>query len=163
MARASEERIRERRGEILGACERLYRERPFKEVTIKEISKETSFSRPSIYNYFETREEIFLALLQREYESWTEGLRRICGGEELSREELSEGISRSLSERELLLRIQAMNLYEIEENSRPERLTEFKRTYRKAVEALDACLTKFFPRPTERTGIRFRCRFVHAT
>lgn len=145
MARASEERIRERRGEILGACERLYRERSFKEVTIKEISKETSFSRPSIYNYFETREEIFLALLQREYESWTEGLRRICGGEELSREELSEGISRSLSERELLLRIQAMNLYEIEEHSREERLEDYKRVYLSAVEEIRRCLRRTKP------------------
>ena len=56
-----------RRAEILNACDRLYREKGFREITIKDISQETSFSRPSIYNYFETKEEIFLGLLTREY------------------------------------------------------------------------------------------------
>ncbi len=36
----------------------------------------TSLSRPSIYNYFETKEEIFLAILQKEYWSWVEALNR---------------------------------------------------------------------------------------
>ena len=39
----------------------------FKEITLKEIGNATSFTRTSIYNYFQTKEEIFLALLQREY------------------------------------------------------------------------------------------------
>ena len=34
----------------------------------------TSFSRPTIYNYLETKEEIFMALFQREYDRWNEDL-----------------------------------------------------------------------------------------
>ncbi|MBQ7671297.1 MAG: TetR/AcrR family transcriptional regulator, partial [Clostridia bacterium] len=51
-----------REEEILNACEKLYERMNFKEITIKEIGAETSFSRPSIYNYFQTKEEIFLKL-----------------------------------------------------------------------------------------------------
>ncbi|MGP1367335.1 MAG: hypothetical protein ACTTKW_08460 [Schwartzia sp. (in: firmicutes)] len=58
----------------------------------------------------------------------------------------ARAVAKTMEGRETMLKIQCMNLYEIEENSRPERLTEFKRTYRKAVETLDACLAKFFPR-----------------
>ena len=59
-----------RREEIVNACEKLYQTMSFKEITIKEIGNATSFTRTSIYNYFQTKEEIFLALLQREYELW---------------------------------------------------------------------------------------------
>ena len=69
MPKGSPELTRARREEIINACEKLYEVMSFKEVTIKEISKYTSFTRPSIYNYFSTREDIFLALLQREYDS----------------------------------------------------------------------------------------------
>ena len=44
----------------------------FKDITIRDIGARTSFTRTSIYNYFQTKEEIFLALLQREYEAWIE-------------------------------------------------------------------------------------------
>lgn len=61
-----------RKEKILDACKNLYDEYNFKEITIKLISEKTTFSRPSIYNYFETKEEIFLELFKREYDSWIE-------------------------------------------------------------------------------------------
>lgn len=66
MPRGSEELTESRKEEIVDACARLYQTMNYRDITIKEISTETSFSRPSIYNYFETKEEIFLALLTRE-------------------------------------------------------------------------------------------------
>ena len=45
--------------------------------TLKQISLETTFPRTSIYNYFQTKEEIFLALFQREYDLWTADIRQI--------------------------------------------------------------------------------------
>lgn len=58
MPKGSPELTRARREEIINACEKLYEVMSFKEVTIKEISKYTSFTRPSIYN-FSAREKIF--------------------------------------------------------------------------------------------------------
>ena len=75
MPKGSEELTKERENEIIDACKKLYRTKSFKEITIKEIGKTTSFTRTSIYNYFQTKEEIFLALLQREYEHWNIDLR----------------------------------------------------------------------------------------
>lgn len=68
MPKISLEAVDARRDEIIAACETLYQTMGFRDVTIKDIAKCTSLSRPSIYNYFETKEEIFLAILQREYE-----------------------------------------------------------------------------------------------
>ena len=77
MPKGSEELTNSRKEEIINACAKLYETMSFKDITIKEIGKATSFTRTSIYNYFQTREEIFLALLQKEYDLWYGGLKKI--------------------------------------------------------------------------------------
>ena len=77
MPKGSPELTNARKDEIITACAKLYETMSFKEITIKEIAAYTSFTRPSIYNYFQTKEEIFLALLGREYDLWTEDLQQL--------------------------------------------------------------------------------------
>lgn len=146
MPRASVRRTAARREEIVNACAKLYETMSFKEVTIKEIGAETSFTRTSIYNYFQTKEEIFLALFQREYEVWVRDLEAICTGHNaLTAQELAEELARSIERRMTLLRLLSMNLYDMEENSRMERLVELKIAYGGAVSAVDRCIAKFCP------------------
>ena len=47
-----------------------------------------------------------------------------------------------MEERKTLLKISAMNLYEIEDNSRDELLVEFKRAFKESVELFGECLKK---------------------
>ena len=118
----------------------------FREITLKEIGRVTSFSRPSIYNYFKTKEEIFLGLLTREYELWTGDIQEIIEQNgSLSPEELADQIAKSLEKRENLLKISAMNLYEIEDNSSVECLQQFKIAFRSALNAMCECIDKFMP------------------
>ena len=146
MPKGSPELTNARREEIIAACETLYRTMGFKEVTIKEIARYTSFSRPSIYNYFETKEEIFLAILQKEYWLWAEELNQITREREaMDREEIAKTLSRSLCERPLILKILSMNHFDMEANSRKEALTEFKKSYGATLEAVDRMLKKFCP------------------
>lgn len=70
MPRGSEELTNARKEEIINACASLYETMSFRDITIRDIGEKTSFTRTSIYNYFQTREEIFLALLKREHEMW---------------------------------------------------------------------------------------------
>lgn len=140
-----------RREEIINACEELYKTMSFKEITIKEIGSITSFTRTSIYNYFQTKEEIFLALLKREYELWIDDLNRIINEHnQISEEEFAGHMARSLEKRGLLLKIMSMNHYDMESGSRPEQLTEFKIVYGKSIETVTSCLEKFFPDMTSR-------------
>lgn len=144
MPAKSEERTNARKEEIINACEKLYRKKSFKEITIKEIGNVTSFSRTSIYNYFETKEEIFLALLKREYDAWIVELKRIIEKNEiLDNQGLAKAIAKSVDHRPQLLKILSMNHYDLEENSRIELLTEFKVSYGKALQAMEEILTKF--------------------
>ena len=82
MIKGTPERINGRREEIINACERLYQTMSFKDITLIEIGKAVPFSRPTIYNYFVTKEEIFLALFQREYDRWNEQLSAILDRDE---------------------------------------------------------------------------------
>ena len=146
MPKGSPELTAARKEEIMNACEQLYRNTNFKEITLKEIGEITSFTRTSIYNYFQTKEEIFLGLFQREYELWCESLERILDSKEmLSREQLADRIAETLSDRELMLKLLAVNLYDMEENSRIERLVAFKKAYGRSVELMKQIVAKYCP------------------
>ena len=143
MFKGTPEIIAQRREEIVGACEQLYQTMSFKDITLKEISSVTSFSRPTIYNYFQTKEEIFLALFEREYDRWNADLETILNSyQQYSREQLSDHIARSLEKRAQLLRLLSMNNYDMEENSREELLTSFKRAYGKSLTLFREILRK---------------------
>lgn len=144
MPKGSPELTEKRKNEILDACEKIYKIQGFYGVNVKEISTEISLTRPAIYNYFETKEEILLGLLSREYEGWCRELEELipqAGG--CSRTELSEQIAHTLEGKEVLLRILNMNLFEIELNSRVERLAEFKKRYLRVVTALSDILRSY--------------------
>lgn len=144
MPKGSPELTEKRKSEILNACEKIYKTQGFYGVNIKQISSEISLTRPAIYNYFETKEEILLGLLSREYEIWCRQLEQLiakaCG---CTVETLSENIAHTLENKEILLRILNMNLFEIELNSRVERLAEFKKLYLRSVTALSNILRSY--------------------
>ena len=146
MIKGTPELIAGRQEEIINACEKLYQTKSFKEITLKEIGNEVPFSRPTIYNYFETKEEIFLALFQREYERWNEDLTAILDGHDaLDRQSLAEKIAESLANRVQLLKLLSMNNYDMEANSRIELLTEFKKAYGHSMQLVCMLLKKFCP------------------
>lgn len=149
MPKGSEELTAARKEEIITACAELYKTMSFKDITIKEIGNATSFTRTSVYNYFQTKEEIFLALLQREYVLWIHRLKEIRAEHEaMTGEEFADELAHSLEERKNLLKIMSMNHYDMEENSRIERLIEFKVVYGQSLEEVRNCLDKFFPEMT---------------
>lgn len=149
---SSSELIEARRDEIISACKKLYETMSFKDITIREIGRITPFGRTSIYNYFQTKEEIFLALMQREYELWAAELRGLAEStESMSVADFSAFLAHSLEKREQLLKLLAMNHYDMEENSSPESLTAFKVAYGASLDAMRGCVKKFFPeQDTER-------------
>ena len=145
-----------RREEIINACEELYKKENFKDITLKQIGEKTTFSRTSIYNYFQTKEEIFLALFQREYEKWIEDLNKIYEkNERLMIEELVNKLAHTIEKRPTLLKLLAMNLYDMEDNSKMEALVEFKQAYGNSIKAVKRCLDKFVTNMNEEEKTSF--------
>lgn len=148
MPKGSPELTNARKEEIISACKALYKDMSFKDITIMKIAEYTTFSRASIYNYFETKEEIFLAILQKEYELWVEELNSITDSNvSMSKDEIAKALAFSLEKRRLLLKLMSMNHYDMEENSSEERLREFKVAYGNSLKAVDSLIKKF------RTGL----------
>ncbi len=144
MPRGSAELTNARREEIISACKELYKTMSFKDITIKEIANFTSFTRPSIYNYFETKEEIFLAILQKEYELWVKEIENVTSeNTAMTAEELAGALASSLENRALLLKLMSMNHYDMEANSRMGNLVEFKKAYGASLTAVEKLIKKF--------------------
>ena len=156
MPRGSAERTEKRKQEIMNACEELYQTRSFGEITLKDISVKTSFSRTSIYNYFRTKEEIFLAIFGREYKRWNESLEKIRQLDaHLDLGILAKKIAESVEKRQQLLKLLSMNLYDMESNSRPERLVEFKVEFGNSMQVMESILRKFCPEMTKAKREKF--------
>ena len=144
MFKGTPEIVAQRREEIVGACEQLYQTMSFRDINLKEIGNVTSFSRPTIYNYFHTKEEIFLALYEREYDRWNADLKDILDSDrKYSGQQLADLIAKSLEKRAQLLKLLAMNNYDMESNSREELLVSFKRAYGQSLQYFREILGKY--------------------
>ena len=161
MPKGSPELTNARKEEIIAACRKLYETMSFKEITLKEIGQQTSFTRTSIYNYFETKEEIFLALFAQEYDYFSQDLDRLCEqNEALTLDELASALAHALERRPLMLKLLSMNMYDMEANSRMERLVAFKTAYGASKDALDRCLKRFVPALDEKRRQTFLYAFL---
>ena len=157
MPKGSEALTHARREEIIDACAALYETMSLREITIKLIGARTSFTRTSIYNYFQTKEEIFLALLRREYEAWTADLDALPAQPDAAA--LADALAATLERRGTMLRLLSMNLYDIEANSRVENLAAFKTVYAASMQAVRRLLARSGPALSGPAAERFLYAF----
>lgn len=145
MPKGSPELTRARKDEIVEACKELYAQKSFKEISLQDIADSTSFTRTSIYNYFQTKEEILMEVLRREYLLWAHELDAIAEEHEsLTADSFAYLIAKSIERRPLMIKILSMNHYEMEANSRLSELTRFKGAFGVAKRAMVRLLEKYF-------------------
>lgn len=134
-----------RKAEIIEACSQVYQKKSFKEVKLQDIADATTFTRTAIYKYYKTKDEIFLGLLQREFEEWNTSLGKILNDyDSLSKESFSSLISHSLEERIQLLKLMSMNNFELEAESRYENVVEYKKVLGESMKLMRRLLDKYF-------------------
>ena len=159
MSRGSEKLTNSRKNEIINAFEELYQTISFRNISMREIGEKTSMTRSSIYNYFQTKEEIFLALIAREFQSWCSVLQEIENHDSMTLTEFAEAVASSLQERRYFLKLISWNHYELEENSRTERLAEVQQVTYASMQAIMKCLDNFFPSMTDTAKKEFQQNF----
>ncbi len=75
--KVSEEHRTRRRDEILSAARRCFARYGYEGATVKRLEAETGLSRGAIFNYFASKDDIFLELVERDQERfgrvWLEG------------------------------------------------------------------------------------------
>ena len=150
MPKGSPELTKSRRNEIIEASIHLYDERIFKDITIKDIAERITFARSNIYNYFQTKEEIFLAIFEQEYRKWNCDLEQIANEQIADKDVLADLLAKSLEKRKLMLKLLAVNLYDLEENCRMECLVSFKKEYAVSRELTAKILKSYMPNDSSR-------------
>ncbi|HJU84258.1 MAG TPA: TetR family transcriptional regulator [Holophagaceae bacterium] len=70
------EQKRERRNAILAEARALIQGTPFTELTMSQVADRCGLAKGTLYLYFRTKEELFLALLEQEFGIWFEALER---------------------------------------------------------------------------------------
>jgi AcrR family transcriptional regulator len=106
----SDEQKEERRQAILDAASQLFQETSYEAVNIAEVAEKAGIAKGTVYLYFKTKEELFLALQAQEFEAWFDEvdtyLEEIQAAQETCTiEELVALSSRSLENRPILVRL----------------------------------------------------------
>lgn len=136
-----------RREAILSAARSLFSKLAYEEISLNAIAREAGISKPNVYRYFSTREEIFLAIFESErddfVESFSSRLRRV-------RTKTSVAISRVWVETALkhktLLDLLPQVSTSMEKNSSVEELVLFKQRGYGRFDELVNTLATAFPR-----------------
>lgn len=150
MPKTTIEHLDKRKNEIINACRELYKTKNFKEITIKDISVFTSLSRPSIYNYFTTKEGIFLEIFKEEYTFWIEDLNKIKNNfKTLNVDEFSQKFAKTIEDRPCLLKLLSMNLYDLEENCEIDNLINFKIEFGESLKTVGELLKYYFSKMSD--------------
>ena len=80
----------ERPGEILNAAFEAFVERSFAKTSMSDIAKQAGVSRPTLYLYYESKEEIFSALIEDRLASVVQGQPKMSSGAQIPAKEQLE-------------------------------------------------------------------------
>ena len=146
----TENQIVGRQDEIIAACDAIYLKKGYEAVNFKSISRKTSISRPSIYNYYKTKEEIFLDILKQVLIKWKKEFKsHFDATSKMTNEEFCTFLANTVTKQEKHLELLTVYMHPIEKNSRLEKLEEFKAETNCFFLIFRGGLDKFFPHAEE--------------
>ncbi|NKQ36346.1 MAG: TetR/AcrR family transcriptional regulator [Chloroflexi bacterium] len=123
-----EEQKEERRQAIVDMAWQLFQERPYPEVNILDVAQGVGLAKGTVYLYFPTKEELFLAVQVQQFTAWFDDIDgRLQNLPENSSEEVVQAITDSLAARPSLTRLFAILHVILEQNIGYDTAVQFKR------------------------------------
>lgn len=123
----SEAQIQKRISEIVDAASQIYNQDGFEGLTFSKVSELTQFTRPTIYKYFSTKEEILLKIILADLNQWVASLIKSFRVNNLyTIEDIADIISLTLASTPRLVELLTFLFTSIEKNVSKEALIEFK-------------------------------------
>jgi AcrR family transcriptional regulator len=142
--------------EIISATERLYSKLSFDEITFAAIAKEAKFTRSNLYKYFSSKEEIFLAFLERDVVQWRQELLvEFPSGYSCSIQQFAGSWVDIVVRQERLLGLIAILYTSLEKNIALERMVSFKRQATTEYATIVDLLCRLFPGLTSKQAVDF--------
>lgn len=124
-ARRPEQKL-ERRQAILAAARALAVERAVREVSLGDIARAVGLAKSNVLRYFESREDIFLQLLLREWDDWHEACAARLARADPSAEGVAGVIAETLGERPLFCDLASEMSAVLERNVSADTARKFK-------------------------------------
>ncbi|MEO3808025.1 TetR/AcrR family transcriptional regulator [Sphaerisporangium sp. B11E5] len=124
-ARNAEQR-EARRHAILGVAAGLLREMPVSDISLRELSRRVGLSKTNVVRYFETREAVFFALLNRSLGEWLAELPAELPPAPASPASVMDAWARSVAARPVICELWSSLGTELERNISTETVRDFK-------------------------------------
>ena len=141
--------VEHRREDIISACESLFGVLDYQDINLKAISQRTELSRPSLYNYFRTKEEIFLALADRYLTSFMKDIQENILNARHDKKELARIFT--------TIQIVSVHMTDLETHTPLASLVAFKKHYKAFLELLAQAMLSQYPK-ADREKIDFFCQ-----
>ncbi|MBF4692410.1 TetR family transcriptional regulator [Fusibacter ferrireducens] len=146
----SEDQIQKRISEIVNAASVIYDNGGYEALNFSKISEYTQFTRPTIYKYFSTKEEILLKLMLSDMGDWIDQLMSSFKINKLyTIEEVAEILSHTLSNASRLVELFTILFTIIEKNVSKESLIAFKTTMFGYQSVLLDLFSQLFPKASQ--------------
>jgi AcrR family transcriptional regulator len=126
-ARRPEQR-EQRRRDILDATEQLLGEVAVDEVSLRELSRRLGTSKTNVVRYFETREGVLLALLNRSREAWLDAFENLLPPDPVDSDQVFRAWAESLVEQPMLCQLWSLLPTVLERNVSAETVRSYKLT-----------------------------------
>jgi AcrR family transcriptional regulator len=139
------EQKEERRGAILLAARELAAERSVREVSLGDIARRVGLAKSNVLRYFETREEVYLRLLLREWEAWQVDVAVKLWSRAPTPDEIAATLARSLAARPLFCDLLSQMADALERNVSAPMAREFRSRSIPMVSDLGAMITELLP------------------
>jgi AcrR family transcriptional regulator len=133
------EQKRQRREAILAAARELATERPVREVSLGDIARRVGLAKSNLLRYYDSREEIFLRLLLREWDGWNAA----CAARLAP--DVAGAIAQTLGERPLFCDLTSEMSAVLERNVTADTAREFKAAALDRVDALGVSVHEQLP------------------
>ncbi|MEZ7892665.1 MAG: TetR family transcriptional regulator [Candidatus Wallbacteria bacterium] len=152
----SEEQIQARIQEIVNAASIIYDSAGYEGLSFSAISEHTKFTRPNIYNYFKTKDEILLIIMKDDFKSFVTSLIKSFKLNKLySINEICEIWTNALIKHIRLLDLYALLSTFIEKNVSIKALSEFKKEMAKLQSMLLSLISQLFPNSSDDNVMNF--------
>lgn len=142
----TKEQIEQRKQEIISAAVKLFEKGGIDAVNFKAISETTSFTRQAIYNYYKTREEILLDVLEMDLKLWENDMYQLLTEYPvLSKEDYAMAMTSIFSDHGLMLELTGLLFNTLELNVRMDNLVEYRKNSVDVYHLLLVSISKYFP------------------
>lgn len=141
------EQKQQRRQAILNVAWNMFQDMPHQAITINEVAERCGLAKGTVYLYFKTKEELFLAIQEQQFQEWLDAidteLQTVETGTTI--EQVATIISETLMQRPAMMRLLAILHSTIEHNIDYDVALHFKRMLHERLTQTGTLLERCLP------------------